>query len=396
MSIIFRPLCTYSPISIITFENYYQICRIIERGASAFYLFSFHFYISLYIFTSVLYNVSIRWEVLAIMNVKSTLVQIARKAGVSIATVSRFLNDTGNVSPATRQKILQAIRELEYDSAVSRPESLFQTILVLVPDFMNPFYAGIIDGIQQTAHENHFEIFLVQTKDVYQNPNHYLSLAKRGNFRGVLWLSSTPPAALLSVMEQQCPIVMCCEYPEDHTCSYVSIDDVSAAYRAVKYLISTGCDKIGFVNCSLKYKYARHRRDGYLRALADAGLKFHPEWYITVPSIDYTLAYSSIVQTLNADSIPDAFFTCSDVYAAATINAAKSLGIRVPEDLSVIGVDNVEASRMTHPTITTVSQPGFQMGQQACSILVEKISNPELPHRQIVLNTELIIRESTR
>lgn len=330
------------------------------------------------------------------MQVKSTLVQIARKAGVSIATVSRLLNGTGNVSPATRQKILQAIRELEYDSALSRPESVFQPVLVLVPDFVNPFYASIIDGIQQTAHEDRIEIFLVQTKDVYQNPSHYLNLVKRGNFCGILWLCSTPPTELLAILEPQCPMVMCCEYPENHDCSYVSIDDATAAYRAVKYLISTGCEKIGFVNCSLKYKYARHRREGYLRALADAGLKFNPEWYVTVPSIDYTLAYSSIMQALNSDSLPDAFFTCSDVYAAATINAAQSLGIRVPEHLSVIGVDNVEASRMTHPTITTISQPGFQMGQQACALLVEKLHNPEAPHRQILLSTELIIRGSTR
>ena len=330
------------------------------------------------------------------MSQKSTLVQIAQKAGVSIATVSRFLNQTGNLSPATRQKVLQAIRELEYDSALSRVESVFQTILVLVPDFLNPFYASIIDGIQQTAHENHFEIFLVQTKDVYQNPSHYISLINRGNFSGVLWLCSTPPSTLLSVLEHQCPTVMCCEYPEDYPCSYVSIDDITAAYRAVKYLISTGCEKIGFVNCSLKYKYARHRREGYLRALEDAGLTFNPDWYITVPSIDYTLAHSSILQALSNDSLPDAVFTSSDVYAAATINAAQRLGIRVPDQLSVIGVDNVEASRMTNPAITTISQPGFQMGQQACSILVEKIGIPEMPHRQILLSTELIIRESTR
>lgn len=330
------------------------------------------------------------------MNAKSTLMQIAREAGVSIATVSRVLNDTGRVSPATRQKVLGAIRELEYSTISSRPESIFQAILVLVPDFVNPFYASIIDGIQQTAHENHYEIFLVQTKDVYQNPNHYMNLVKRGNYSGILWLCSTPTSGMLSLLEHQCPTVMCCEYPEDHPCSYVSVDDVTAAYRAVKYLISTGCRKIGFVNCSLKYKYARHRREGYLQALQDAGLEFNPDWYISVPSIDYTLAYSSILQALNGDSIPDAFFTCSDVYAAATINAARELGLSVPEQLSVIGVDNVEASRMTHPTITTISQPGFQLGQQACSILVERISSPEIPHRQILLNTELIIRGSTR
>ena len=102
------------------------------------------------------------------------------------------------------------------------------------------------------------------------------------------------------------------------------------------------------------------------------------------------------MQALNTEPIPDAFFTCSDVFAAATINAAQRLGIRVPEDLSVIGFDNIEASRMTPPPITTISQPGFQMGQQACSILVEKIANPALSNRRILLNTELIIRDSTR
>ena len=329
------------------------------------------------------------------MQPKATLTQIAEKAGVSIATVSRILNDTGRVSPPTRQKVLSAMRELEYHSA-ARPAPLYQSILVLVPDFANPFYANIIDGIQQTAHDNHFEAFLVQTKDVYPSSGYYLNLFKKGGFSGVLWLSSTPPGELLADIEQHCPIVMCCEYPEDHPCSYVSIDDATAAYRAVNYLVSTGCKRIGFVNCSLKYKYARHRRAGYLRALEHAGLRFNPEWYVNIPSIDYTLAYSAILQTLNSDSVPDAIFTCSDVFAAATINAAQSLGIRVPEDLSVIGFDNIETSRMTYPPITTIAQPGFQMGQQACSILVEKIGNPDLPHRHILLNTELIIRSSTR
>lgn len=330
------------------------------------------------------------------MKSKSTLSQIAGKAGVSIATVSRILNDTGRVSPATRQKVFQAIRELEYDSALKRPTPTYETILVLIPDFFNPFYASIIDGIQQTAHDNNYEAFLVQTKDIYPSTNFYLNLLKRGNFSGVLWLSSTPPTEFLSVIEHHCPIVMCCEYPEDHRCSYVSIDDVTAAYKAVNYLISTGCRKIGFVNCSLKYKYARHRREGYLRALTDAGLPINPEWYVSIPSIDYTLAYSAILQTLSAEPVPDAMFTCSDVFAAATINAAQHLGIHVPEDLSVIGFDNIETSRMTNPPITTIAQPGFQMGQQACSILIEKIQNAELPDRHILLNTELIIRESSR
>ena len=330
------------------------------------------------------------------MKAKSTLTQIAEKAGVSIATVSRIVNNTGNVSPSTAQRVTQAIRDLEYDSALKSPTPVYRTILVLLPDVVNPFYANIIDGIQQTAHNNDFEVFLMPTRDSYPSTGYLVSLIKKEGFAGVLWLSSTPPTDLLTVIEHHCPVVMCCEYPEDHPCSYVSIDDINAGFRAASYLLSTGCRKIGMVNCSLKYKYARHRKEGYLRALTHAGLEFNPEWYVTVPTIDYTLAYSAVLQTLNSKTVPDAFFTCSDVYAAATINAAQSLGIRVPEDMSVIGFDNIETSRMTQPPITTIAQPGTQMGQQACSILVEKISNSQMPDRCIQLSTELVIRDSTR
>lgn len=330
------------------------------------------------------------------MKGKSTLTKIADRAGVSIATVSRIINDTGRVSPATRQKVLQAIRDLEYDSALKGPTPVYRSILTLVPDFVNPFYANIIDGIQQTAHNNDFEVFLMPTKDSYPNTGYLVNMIKKEGFSGVLWLSSTPPTELLSIISHHCPIVMCCEYPEDYPCSYVSIDDISAAFKAVNYLISTGCRKIGFVNCSLKYKYARHRREGYLQALNNAGLEYNPDLYVSIPTIDYTLAYSAVLQTLNAGPVPDAFFTCSDVYAAATINAAQHLGIRVPGDLSVIGFDNIETSRMTMPAITTIAQPGFQIGQQAGSLLVEKILNPELPDRHMLLSTELVIRGSTR
>lgn len=330
------------------------------------------------------------------MKSKSTLTQIADKAGVSIATVSRILNDTGRVSHGTRQKVMGAIRELEGDAALKYPSGPYQKLLILVPDFYNPFYANIIEGIQQTARNNNYEVFLVSTKDSYPNPGYIVNMIKKEGFSGVLWVCSTPPVELLTMVENHCPIVMCCEYPEDLPCSFVSVDDVTAAYRAVHYLVSTGCKRIGIVNCNLKYKYARLRREGYLDALKAAGLTHNPEWYVTIPTIDYTLAYSAILQTLNADPVPDAIFACSDVFAAAAINAAQSLGIRVPEDLSVIGVDNVEASRMTFPPITTIAQPGYQMGQQACSVLVEKIGNPQLPNRQILLSTELIIRGSTR
>jgi len=330
------------------------------------------------------------------MSSKITITAIAQRAGVSIATVSRIITQKGTVSPATRQKVLQAMEELEYDTASIKANTSSQAILAFIPDFANPFYAPIIDGIQQTAHESGFEVFWVPTKDIFSNNMFYFQMIREGRFKGVLWLSSTPPTSLLDLIGKHCPFIMCCEYPDDYECSYISIDDKTAAYRAVNHLISSGCNEIGLINCSLKYKYARHRKEGYLAALKKAGIAPNPEWVVNIPYIDYTLAYSAISQALNSEHIPNAFFTCSDVFAAAAINAAQKRGIRVPEDLSVIGFDNTETSRLILPTLTTVGQPSFQIGQQACAVLLEKIANPTLPDRHILLNTELIIRHSTR
>jgi len=330
------------------------------------------------------------------MSTKITITKIAERADVSIATVSRIINHKGTVAPATRQKVLQAMEELEYDTAAVNSSTSSQAILAFIPDFANPFYAPIIDGIQQTAHESGFEVFWVPTKDIFSNNMFYFQMLREGRFNGVLWLSSTPPTDLLNLIERHCPSIMCCEYPTDYECSYISIDDNSAAYKAVNHLLSTGCKDIGLINCSLKYKYARHRKDGYLKALKNAGIEPRPEWILSIPYIDYTLAYSAISQALDSSKLPDALFTCSDVFAAAAINAAQRRGIRIPEDLSIIGFDNTETSRLTMPTLTTIGQPGFQIGQQACAVLLEKIANPALPDRQILLNTELIIRQSTR
>lgn len=331
------------------------------------------------------------------MKTKVTITEIAEKAGVSTATVSRILNQKGLVKPSTQKKVLQAMEELQYDTALLSASVSCRLILVFIPDFANPFYAKIIDGIQQAAHENNFEIFLVQVKEIYSNYTYFSNLVSNGNFSGVIWLCTVPPIELLTTMNRICPTVMCCEYPENYDTTYVSIDDVSAAYKAVNYLISTGCSRIGMINCSSKYKYARHRKQGFMDALQDAGLEYHPEWIINIPYIDYTLAYSSILQLLSSSERPDAFFTCSDVFAAAAISAAHSFGIKVPDELSVIGFDNVETSRITSPTITTISQPAFHMGQHACAMLIEKIlSGRNMPNRHLLLDTEFIIRESTK
>jgi DNA-binding LacI/PurR family transcriptional regulator len=190
-------------------------------------------------------------------------------------------------------------------------------------------------------------------------------------------------------------IVMCSSYCDVNSVSFVSIDNVSSARRAVEYLILLGRKKIALLNFSLEFPFACYREQGFDEALSNAGLSKNDAWISHLYSIDYQLAYSNAMHILSLPELPDACFAVSDVYAVAMIHAAKKKGIRVPQDISVVGFDNIALASMTDPAITTIAQPGTQMGYHAGELLIEKIRSPGTPKKRIILNTELIVREST-
>lgn len=327
-----------------------------------------------------------------------TMEQIAQKADVSIATVSRIINNTGSVKPKTKQKVLDVMQELSFHPKTTPVlnDVSSRVILMFVPDFSNPFNALVIDGVQKAAYTNGYEVLLLQSKDFYKSSNDYINLIHSYSIAGILILSPSPSQDLIEQLRFRCPIVMCSEYAEDYGVSYVSINDIESAKKAVNYLISTECKKIAYLNCNLQFKYARHREKGYLQALADAGLESDPSWISHIPYINYQLALSNAKHILSLDNRPDSIFACSDVFAIAAIQAAKEVGLRVPDDISIIGFDNIDLSVMSDPQLTTISQPCYNIGFQACDLLIEKIQNTNLPDRQIVLDTELIVRGSTR
>ena len=285
-----------------------NFCRIVISHKFHFetmvivYIISLHFYISLYIDLPINYTDTKPIPMFYLykgadpVKEKPTVVQIANRSGVSIATVSRVLNGKGTVSPGTRQRVLQAARDLEYDSSAAMPISPSRKLLALLPGFENPFYAPIIQGIQHTAHAAGFELLLMPIGDNGASASSLASLIRKEDYKGIIWLCSAPGPDVLDAVDTICPSVMIGEYPEDYTGSYVSIDDRSAGYRAVNHLISIGCRRIGMLNCAYRYKYARHRKDGYQRALTEAGLPVEPKLYASIPAIDYTLAYSAAMQ----------------------------------------------------------------------------------------------------
>ncbi len=285
----------------------------------------------------------------------ATISDIAKQANVSVATVSRIINQTGFVKPETRQKVLDAIRDLNLSPSDFRIRDRLEntkSILVCLPDFRNPFNADIIDGIQATASLRGFRTFFYEASDINNAITEYKTIMEQNHFSGLLLLHNVLEQDSLSQLRLKYPIVMCSEHCNLSNVSFVSIDDVYSSQIAVNYLISTGRTKIALVNSMLTNAYAKYRERGFLDAMTKAGLPPRKDWILHISNINFDIATSVISSLLKNPEHPDAFYCVSDVYGAAAIKAIQNCGLHVPKDIAVIGFDNIDLSKMVAPSLT--------------------------------------------
>lgn len=326
-----------------------------------------------------------------------TVNDIALASDVSIATVSRVLNNNKSVGEKTRATVLAVAEELGYykKTISDNISESKKTIVMFVPDFVNPFTSTIISGVLASANEHSYKVIFAHTANFDNTLSDYLNFLSTISPRGIISLSSVPNINIVEAISRRYPIVMCSEYPDNYPLSFVSIDDVKAAETATNYLILIGKNKIAMINGSLKNKYARHRQKGFIKTLENNNMVVNHDWILNLSKVEYKLAFSNILSLLTEKERPNAIFAASDVYAIAAVNAAKSLGIKIPEELAVIGFDNESISIMSAPSITTIMQPSYQIGYQSMELLIEQINSKVYKDRQIILDTELIVREST-
>lgn len=330
-------------------------------------------------------------------NAKITVATIAKKAGVSPATVSRVLNNRNDlVKEDTIKQVVAAMQELgctmpEIKPAIPREQPV---IIMNIPTVNNIFYSQVIQGAIASANAHGCHLIINQAPLDLGYIQSFFNLVKRVDASGII-LTGPVSTDILEQIGRTVPAVQCCEYNPDADLPFVSINDFRAAESTTEYLIERGYNKIAFINGPANYKYSRDRQQGFLSAIEKANITIPSSWIPHLPEVNYEMAYSVVCQLLSADIKPNAFFTVSDTYAAAVIRAAKRYHYHIPKDIIVIGFDNTEISSVCTPSITTVSQPRFQIGYTACEILLEKINNPCMETRSIFLETELIIREST-
>lgn len=321
---------------------------------------------------------------------KATIQQIAALANVSTATASRALNQPHSVKQETREQVLRAMRQLDYQPARQHKPMILATF----PTLVNPFYGPVIHGMQEAAKKRNYHLFLQQLES-FQDRRSYDFLLDNSIFHGIILTHPVPGNDTLESLLSRHPLVMCSQYTEHSRIPYVAIDDYSASKHAVNYLISIGKKRIAMLNAPANYSYARLREKGFADALGEAGLPIFPELILHVDDVDYSLAFSSMTTLLSESPKPDAIFCISDVFASAAIKAAEHLGLTVPRDIAVMGFDNVNLSSMTVPTISTISQPMYQLGWQSCNLLIDQLDHIPIITRRVILSTDIVVRQST-
>lgn len=338
------------------------------------------------------------------MKHSTTIYDISRQLDLSPATVSRVLNHPDQVRPETRDRVLRfmeqsGFRKRTYASvhnkaAVTRKESSHSpSFLMSIPSARNPFYGDIIEGAMAAASQYSCQLYIDFSSLTERSVQAFLARIPR-SCRGLLCLQplSEPMIRLLTA---QIPVVQCSESnPEYSEISSVTIDDITAEKKATEYLISLGCRSFSFFTPMMPYRFAEDRLLGFRAALDQTALPISDSQIVHVSGMEYQPAYDAAFSHLQKTR-PDAIVCISDVFAAACINAAHALSIRVPDDLMVIGFDNISASVMTSPSLTTIAQPRFQLGFSAFETLYRESGDPRAEKTDLVLPTELLIREST-
>ena len=327
----------------------------------------------------------------------ATITDVAESAGVSIATVSRILNNTAVVSPTTRQRVLQAVSDLDYhpnQSARNLRRNQTGVILILTPNMTNPFYASILQGIGDTASGLGFAAFICNTGDDTRRSTAALDRLLRHQADGAITLSIGADDTWLSAYAEY-PIVQCAEYQTSQQLAHISIDNYAASRDIMAYLLSLGHTRIAHISADNAYYSTAARLKGYIDAIDAAGLVVRPD-YVAKGSADYSFASGKYQaqQLLALDPRPTAIYCISDTLALGAVVGAQEMGLRVPDDVSVTGFDNVTETEMIRPHLTTLAQPCYELGCTATQILDDLMSHrPTALER--VLEHRLVIRESS-
>jgi len=331
-----------------------------------------------------------------------TIKDIARKANVSITTVSRVINQKSEgIGESTRKKVLAIIEELDYrPNTIARSMITKQTntIGLIIPDIRNPFFPELVRGVEDLANQHAYNVFLCNTDGDPKRELEYVSLMKEKNVDGIIFTYScadTIHQLEEIVKERNIPLVLLDRGVDDQKFSGVSIHNEKAGYIATKHLLGHAHTKIGCITGPAHYSNSKARLNGYMKALSEAGISFDQELILAA---DYQMdgGYQAAKTLLSKKAIT-AIFAFNDLMAFGVYQAAAELGMTIPDDLSVVGFDNIKYNQLLTPKLTTIEQSVYEMGEISAKILFEQITQGgDVKNKTWYLEPSLILRESTK
>ncbi len=326
----------------------------------------------------------------------ATIKDVAKYAGLSPATVSRVIRNQSNVTDKTRNLVINAIRDLNFQpNALARQlrQQETKTVIVIVPDIGNSFFRDIIKGIEKIAYQNNYQVFLA---DMQNNPEieaYYFNALLQKQADGVISLSASVAQRLMEQVASQYPVVIVCQYMENSDLPNVTIDNVSASKRIMEHLINMGHTRIAHLTAFPNILLYRDRLTGYYQALAEHGIQIDTE-LVRYGNSSFQSGYDQMMELLELKKPVTAVFAAGDILAVGAMKALKASGKRIPEDCAVVGFDDIDLSSIYDPTLTTIRQPKREMGEIAMSMLLELINGNKPTPNQHVLDYELVVRES--
>ncbi|WP_368658719.1 LacI family DNA-binding transcriptional regulator [Metabacillus halosaccharovorans] len=324
------------------------------------------------------------------------IVDVAKKANVSTATVSRVISKPDTVREETINKVLRAIKELNYHPNVLARQlrtSETKTVIVVIPDISNPFFSKVLRGIENLACNNGYQVLLGDAGNDREQESRYLDILHQKKADGMILLTAKMKPQLIEEISNEFPIVLACEYIEGSSIPTISIDNVSSARKATEYLIQLGHKRIGTISGPLDSVLGQDRLKGFYQAMARNRLSVDPV-LVQEGDFNYESGFNLMKKFLALNRTPTGVFAANDEMALGAIRAIRTMNLRVPEDISVIGFDDIHFSSIFEPALTTISQPAFEIGSKAMELLIMLMDKKKIEKNQYILDDSLVIRES--
>ena len=341
------------------------------------------------------------------MKAKATLKQIAKELNVSVSTVSKALNDSPEISEQTKVRIKEYAKLKNYKPNViglNLKNRKTKTIGVIIPNILNSFFAKVFSGIEKVADERGYNVIMCISNESLDKEAHTMEMLSNGTIDGFV-LSISEEAQKLndfshfnSIINDGTPIVMFDRITDEVECDKVIVDDFDSGQNATQRLIDLGCKNIALISSSNNLSVGKLRAEGYLKALQMNNIEINENIIIRTESeSDHDLAEK--INEMYSNNLVDGVFALEESDSVAALKVGVKKGYKIPKDLKIIGfADGILASRRLSPSLTTVSQHGIEIGEEAVKLLIDRLESKEdhKPFETVVIKTQLRERESTK